>query len=270
MSSTEKNKNVLITGGTRGIGLDIARALLDLGGFDVHVCGRSLTPDVEADQRIVFHQCDLSNPEEIEAMAAMVSGWGDRAFGLINNAAEPAAGSLQDLEGDQILGSINLNIAGPVILSRAFLATADETRGGVIINILGAGAGWRLGGKSRSLYYAAKTWLAGFTEALGQEGVPLNVLCFGVSPGSADTELRRRILEDAGEPYTRSTGATVPTVEMVLSLLTGRPKRLTGRILSAQWDDLQILDAEIQEEEAQFGCLRRIDIRNFHSAKGEE
>ncbi|MDA9975980.1 SDR family oxidoreductase [Alphaproteobacteria bacterium] len=276
----QQRRTILVTGGTKGIGAEVVRALLVLDSFHVIVCARSSCLEFDDNPQIEFHRCDFRDRNDLERMVRSIRGDAGHLFGLVNNVAAPEIGLINEtLPRTSIENAVNVNVFAPLILCQEFVSMIDPAVGGVVVNVSGAGAGWRPGGAAKVMYHANKVWLTGFTEAFAQEVRSKNIQCYGVSPTGADTALRRDILRKAAEVLGESSSNTVlpegnPALEsgeLIARLLTVRPEHLSGRLISTIWDDLDsVFRAEEITAEPNFGFIRRIDGRNFAAVKTED
>ena len=226
------NKKAVITGASKGIGLEVARALLS-EGCDVMICGRdqqALT-DAAADLRksdsgrkIITFSADISKNEEVEVLFAGA----DKELGsldiLINNAGVGtfrATGELTVEEWDQVIGT---NLSGAFYCSRAAIERFHTNRGGWIINISSlAGKNPFAGG---SAYNASKFGLNGFTEAMMLDHRNDNIRVSYIMPGSVDTAFAGH------EAKAKSDWKIAPEdiAEIVLGILRMPARTLISRV----------------------------------------
>jgi 3-oxoacyl-[acyl-carrier protein] reductase len=193
MSELLTGKKAIVTGASKGIGLEIARALLSEGS-DVVICSR----DPKAVENAVTDLRKNAKARKISGCAADVSDskqvkqlfeFADKELGgldiLINNAGTGifrAAGELTVEEWDRVVGT---NLSGAFYCSREALERFQSARGGWIINISSlAGKNPFLGG---SAYNASKFGLNGFSEAMMLDHRNDNVRVSYIMPGSVDT-----------------------------------------------------------------------------------
>jgi 3-oxoacyl-[acyl-carrier protein] reductase len=182
-------KTVLITGGTRGIGREIAAKYFEAGA-NVIVTG---TNQVEIDKlnefsdaNLSYLQVDFSNEDSVSIFIEKVCGL-DRIDILINNAGVNRIGLNTEttLEDFNLLNDINLK--GPYLLSREVSKLMKKQRSGRIINITSIWSSVTRSG--RSLYTATKWGMIGLTKALAVELAPYGILVNSVGPGFTLTEL---------------------------------------------------------------------------------
>jgi len=153
----------LVTGGTRGIGLGITRALLEAGA-EVVTCSRSEVEPVPGTRHDV---CDVRDPEAVDALMASL----DRLDVLVNNAGgAPAtdAATASPRFHDKIVG---LNLLSPLLVSQAANAVMQQQDGGgSIINISSISA--HRPAPTIAAYAAAKAGLDSLTRSLAMEWGP--------------------------------------------------------------------------------------------------
>jgi len=192
MTNFLDGRKAIVTGGSKGIGLEVARALLTEGA-GVVICGRDqaaldqAVKDLEkpAAGRIAGYRADVSDSKQVEALFAFA----DKELGkldiLINNAGMGifrATGELTVEEWDQV---ISTNLSGSFYCSRAAIERFQRNSGGSIINVSSlAGKNPFAGGAA---YNASKFGLNGFSEAMMLDHRNDNVRVSYVMPGSVDT-----------------------------------------------------------------------------------
>lgn len=153
----------LVTGGTRGIGLGITRALLEAGAAVV-TCSRS---EVEPVPGTRHHVCDVRDPEAVDALMASL----DRLDVLVNNAGgAPAtdAATASPRFHDKVVG---LNLLSPLLVAQAANAVMQrQASGGSIVNISSISA--HRPAPTIAAYAAAKAGLDSLTRSLAMEWGP--------------------------------------------------------------------------------------------------
>ena len=228
-----------VTGGGRGIGASVARALAE-DGWSVVVGARSRGQvDAVADEiggRAV--QLDVSSPAAIAEVFADV-GPVDL---LVNNAGVggPSTSFLEEAPDDW-WRLFEVNVRGPYLCCRAVAPAMIERGGGRIVNVASGAAYLPSGGGGNTAYGASKAALHRFSELLAGQLAPQNVFVFSISPGLVRTAMTEHFGDDA--PWTPPECA--PT--LVRKLATGRYDALAGRYLHAEHDDVDDLIARIED-----------------------
>lgn len=186
-------KSALITGGTRGIGAAIAKAL-SASGVACTVTGRSDTrPDTIPDF-IDYLSLDFLDEGSI---AAFVDACKTklRPDILVNNAGINQKAAILDFSSENFDDILSVNLRGPYAITRACLPYMIENKWGRIINITSI---WSVLGNARnSAYCASKFGLDGFTVALAAEVAHHGILVNAIAPGYVLTEEIRTKYTDA-------------------------------------------------------------------------
>ncbi len=193
--------NVIVTGGSRGLGLGIS-ARLAQAGYCVIAIARSETPAlraaIEAAQAgpgaLHYYGSDLSEISEIPALVKAIRHEFGAIYGLVNNAGLGTGGVLANMPDGQIDALMRLNVLSPIMLSKYAVRSMMTGRGGRIVNLssIVASSGYN----ALSVYSASKAALSGFTRSLAREVGPLGITVNAVAPGFIDTEMTHTL--DAG------------------------------------------------------------------------
>ncbi len=206
-----------------GLGEAVANHLAQT--MEVITCARS---------GIVTYRCDVANPEDVERMVENIKGINGHIDVLVCNAAiyGPIA-QIDDADPLEWWDAVEINLLGPMLMSRAVLPLMRAQGHGKIINISGAGARPQ---PECTAYNASKAGLIRFTEALARDldgtGIDVNA----VAPGVLDTRMRlRAALPD--DPAANMRKA----VDLIAWLASSASDGITGRLFSAVWDDWEHL-----------------------------
>ena len=198
-----EGKRVLVTGGSRGIGLAIARVLAGEGAALIlaardpdALAAAADSIETQTGVAVTTHAVDLAAPGAIEALANAI---GDVDV-LVNNAGAIPAGDIATVDEARWREAWDLKVFGYVNLCRASYARMREAGGGVVVNVIGTG-----GERHDPGYVAGVTANAGlmaFTRALGAGGPADGIRAVGVNPGITRTDRMeqqaRRRAEAAG------------------------------------------------------------------------
>lgn len=192
---------VLVTGGARGLGRDLAAAFAARGDRVV-VCGRN-APDT--DQPAEFVSCDVRHPDQVAALVDSVAERSGRLDVVVNNAGGTPYADAATMSPRLFDKVVALNLLAPFyVAQRANAVMQQQPEGGVIINI-GSSVATRPSAHVAP-YVAAKAGLTGLTRALALEWAP-KVRVNQVSPGLLRTEL-------VDETYGSNLAAVEATVPM--------------------------------------------------------
>jgi 3-oxoacyl-[acyl-carrier protein] reductase len=189
--------NVIVTGGTRGLGLAIG-ATLAAGGYRVIAIARTESEDLRRAIRVLgssgnehlsFLPYDLSDTRNIGAMVSGLKKQYGPIYGLVNNAGIGTSGVLAMMGEQQIEELTNLNINAPLILCKYAVRSMMVERRGRVVNISSI-VGSR-GFSGLSAYSATKAALLGFTRSLAREVGSLGITVNAIAPGFISTEMTR-------------------------------------------------------------------------------
>ena len=184
-------RKIVVTGGSRGLGLAIARTLAD-NGFSVIAIARNDTPQCEAARTanpdgLHLHQWDLSDIARLSALAASLREKFGPIYGLVNNAAIGTPGILSTMPDGDIERLVRMNVTAPLTLTKYLVRPMMAARAGRIVNISSIVS--VTGYSGLAAYSATKSALLGFTRSLAREVGSLGITVNAVSPGFVDTEM---------------------------------------------------------------------------------
>jgi NAD(P)-dependent dehydrogenase (short-subunit alcohol dehydrogenase family) len=191
-----KNKRVLITGSSRGIGLTIALAFAHEGAQPILVA-RDAANLAAAEQ--AFAQAGLPKPSSV-LLDLSVSGSAEQLFAqvpdvdiLINNAGAIPGGSVVDVDEQRWRQAWELKVFGYINMTRVFLPRMEARGSGVICNIIGLA-----GAMPRADYICGSTGnaaLMAFTNAIGGDSLKKGVRVFGINPAPTRSDRMQGLLE---------------------------------------------------------------------------
>lgn len=191
------NKVALVTGGNRGIGLAIARALADAGCHVIVSARDELTLKKGAKQigrGVVPLVCDVRDPIAVQKLLATIKGRFGRLDILINNAGVTHSNvNAAQLPIETWREVIDTNLTGMFLVTRAALPLIK--RGGAIVNNLSIAAKRAFPGSSA--YSASKHGALGFTDALREELREKGIRVIALLAGATDTAIWNTLWPDA-------------------------------------------------------------------------
>jgi len=236
-------QNVIVTGGSRGLGLAMARTLA-AGGYRIIALARGGTEDLVAASRaaadsgrgaIEFRACDLSDLGQIGPLVRALRADFGPIYGLVNNAGLGTGGVLSNMRDQDIQRLIQLNTVSPILLSKYVVRSMMAHREGRIINIASIVAA--TGYSGLSVYSATKASLIGFTRSLAREVGQLGITVNAVAPGFIATEMTHDLdeaqrLKIAGRSALKRMADPIDVARSVEFLLGDGGRNVTGTTLT--------------------------------------
>lgn len=237
-------RNVIVTGGSRGLGLEIASRLA-ASGYGVTTVARTESSALSAaiqkarDEKhgtLRFRAFDLSNIAAIPQLVKNLRKDCGPIYGLINNAGLGTPGMLANMREEQMEALLRLNVLAPMTLTKYILRSMMvEQKGGRIINISSVVS--LTGYSGLSVYSATKSALVGFTRSLAREVGQLGITVNAIAPGFAETEMTSGMSEeDRGRIAQRSALRRLIDASDVANaaefLLGDGAKNITGTLLT--------------------------------------
>lgn len=191
-------RNVLVTGGSRGLGLAIATRLAR-AGFHVTALARSESAELQAartqhPQGLRFRAFDLTDTAAIGDLVGDLRRESGPIYGLVNNAGLGAGGLLSMMRDPDIEALVRLNTLAPMLLTKYVLRSMMSAREGRIVQITSIVAA--RGYKGLSVYSATKGALEGFSRSLAREVGPLGITVNSVAPGFIATKMTEELTEE--------------------------------------------------------------------------
>ena len=181
-----RDRLVLITGGSRGLGLVMARQAL-AAGANVAICGRDedtlerARASLKPNSAVFAIPCDITNREDAEGLIDRVTDRFGRIDVLINNAGIISVGPIETMKLDDFESAIQTHFWGHVYTTLAVLPQMQRRRSGRIVNI--SSIGGVIGVPHLVPYCASKFALTGFSESLGAELKKDGIYVTTVIPG---------------------------------------------------------------------------------------
>ncbi len=253
-----KGKVAIVTGAGKGIGKAVALAFAREGAHVV-VVSRTFSEikDVAAQiatmgKRTLPLKVDVSRRSDVLKMVNSTVARFGRIDVLVNNAGVLGpVGSLAENDVGGWVTTIEVNLIGTFLCCREVLPTMMKQCSGKIINLSGGGA---TSPRPRfSAYASSKTAVVRLTETLAEEVKEFNIQVNAIAPGVVDTRMHDQVLaagEAAGKKAieesqkVKATGGTplkLP-VELAIFLASDASNGLTGKLLSAVWDNWKKMD----------------------------
>jgi 3-oxoacyl-[acyl-carrier protein] reductase len=230
-------RTAFVTGGTRGIGLAIARSL-HAAGARVAIAGRDLgrTQEVagQLGERAAGVACDVAVASQVETAVATA----EQALGpidiLVNNAGLTRDNILFRLKDEDWDAVLDANLRGAFVAIRAASRGMMKRRWGRIINI--ASVVGIIGNKGQANYAASKAGLIGLTKSVAKELASRNILINAVAPGFIETDMTAAMTPEArttlsGQIPLERLGTPNDIAAIVAFLASDLASYITGQVL---------------------------------------
>ena len=233
---------VVITGGSRGLGLGIALGLVS-AGYEVIAIARKTTNEFAAaaeranqnSHALHFVPFDLSEVDRIPDLAKRLRSDFGGIYGLVNNAAVGTSGILATMGNDSVGSMVQLNTVSPIILTKYMVRSMMTHGQGRIVNVSSI-VGFT-GYSGLSVYSATKAALIGFTKSLAREVGQLGITVNAVAPGFVDTEMTASLQDDHRSTIARRSALRrmpeIADIANAVEFLMGEKSRnITGTVLT--------------------------------------
>jgi 3-oxoacyl-[acyl-carrier protein] reductase len=237
----ESKKRALVTGGSRGIGREIALRLAG-DGIDLILVSRP-SEDLER----TCQECSAlgvqaeSWPMDLADSAALEKGVAEglqrigRVDYLVNNAGATRDGLLVRMKREDWERVFAVNLTAAFLVTRAVVPSMMKARAGRIVNI--SSVVGLMGNAGQANYCASKAGLIGFTLALARELAPRNITVNAVAPGFIETSMTAELSSQAKEALLsqvplRRMGTPRDVAEGVRFLLSDAASYITGTVLN--------------------------------------
>lgn len=236
-------RNVIVTGGNRGLGFGIARKLAG-AEYRVIVIARTETDQLKAaiDEAECAHPgslhfvpFDLAKIDELPQFVRTLRKSFGPIYGLVNNAGISFDGALPLMPDSHIEQLVRLNTLSPIVLTKYVLRGMMADRGGRIVNVASIVAS--TGYSGLAVYAATKASLIGFTRSLAREVGRMGVNVNAVAPGFVDTELTQGLTEERRQQIVRRSAlkrlTQVDDVANAVEYLLGcKANNITGTVMT--------------------------------------
>jgi 3-oxoacyl-[acyl-carrier protein] reductase len=236
-------QNVIISGGSRGLGLAMVRTLA-AAGYRAIALARSSNDELAAASRtaaaegrgaIEFRACDLADLDQIAPLVRELRAAFGPIYGLVNNAGLGTSGILSNMRDQDIQRLIQLNTVSPILMSKYAVRSMMAQRDGRIINIASVVA--FTGYSGLAVYSATKASLIGFTRSLAREVGQLGITVNALAPGFIATEMTHELneaqrLQIAKRSALKRMADPADVARSVEFLLGGGGRNITGTTLT--------------------------------------
>lgn len=274
-----KNKVIIITGASQGFGRNLAKffarkgAKLVLGARNIdllHQLKDELLKEIDSEFSIEILKCDVSRQSDNDLLVkTALNAFGSVDVFIANAGVYGPKGPIESIDWNEWLEAININLNGVVLGCRSIVPEMKKKGKGKIIILSGGGATKPM--PNFASYATTKAGVVRFAETLAEELRDFNIDVNAVAPGALNTQLLEQVLqvgpEVVGQKFyeqaikQKSSGGTSLDIgaELCVFLASSASDGLTGKLISAVWDDWKsfstIIDVLVQSD---VYTLRRI------------
>ncbi len=269
-----KNKNVIVTGGSKGLGLEICNQFLEEGA-NVSFCGRNiqtienakayLSQFLKNDQKLFCDNLDVSNYDDLKKYLAKTTDLFGKIDIVVSNAGIVGSkGLLEDSDVDEWVRSIEINLFSTFYLMKILLPEMKQNNYGRIVALSGGGATKPM--PTMSAYSASKSGLVRLAETVAEECANYNIKINCLAPGALNTSILEELLESKEflnkqiwencVKQKETGGASIDKAARTCLKLCEDDVEINGKLISAVWDDVDnIYKSKVDSE---IFTLRRI------------
>ncbi len=243
-----KNKVAIITGGTRGIGFEIARQFI-INGANVAICGSrdetvnnalTLLKQEFKDLNILGFKTKLTDEQEVNDMFKQVEEHFGKIDILVNNAGVSSATPIQNYTAEEYDKIVNINIKSVFICSKVAVSYLAKTKG-VILNTSSMVS--KYGQPSGIMYPVSKFAVNGLTISLARELASKHIRVNAVAPGITKTDMVKALPDAVIQPLIK----TIPLGRI------GEPKDIANAFVFLASDMASYITGEVIHVD---GCAR--------------
>jgi NAD(P)-dependent dehydrogenase (short-subunit alcohol dehydrogenase family) len=271
-----KRKIALITGASRGLGRYLAQRFWE-NGWSLILVSRSIKSLEEVildsennnGQELYLYSCDLSNLSSVSEFLIQIKRDITNLDLLINNAAiHGPIGPIWVNDIEEWQNALQVNLLSPVMICQSLIPLLSKNGNGVIINMSGGGASSPR--PNFSAYSTAKTGLVRFSETIAKEVRELGIQVNCIAPGAMKTDLLKEVIdkgvkasgvdefEAAQDVFSQGGALLAKVADLAIFLASDTSKGISGKLISANWDQWTAWPAHIDELQSDLYTLRRI------------
>lgn len=226
-------KNVLITGGSRGIGAECVKIFSKTGYrvFFTYLNSEEKAIKLSEETGAVAIKADVC--KDVEKVKEAIKPYG-KLYALVNNAGIAQQKVFQDITDEDWDKMFDVNIKGMFLTTKAFVYDMIMNKSGRIVNVSSM---WGISGASCEVHYSAsKAAVIGFTKALAKELGPSGITVNCVAPGVIDTDMNSMLDEEtinelANETPVQRIGKPCEVADMIMYLCGEKSGFITGQII---------------------------------------
>lgn len=238
----EEKKVVLVTGGSRGIGKEVAKVYAE-NGYDVVINYVSDKTDVEGIKKefsekgvkCLLIKADVSNSQDVEEMVNQAISEFGKIDVLVNNAGITRDNLLMRMSEEDFDKVIEINLKGTYLVTKSVIKYMMKKRQGSIINL--ASVVGVVGNAGQTNYSASKAGIIGFTKSVAKELASRNIRANAVAPGFIETDMTNVLSETVKENINsqiplKRMGTAKEVAELVYFLGSEKSSYITGQVIN--------------------------------------
>ena len=259
-----KEKTAIITGASMGIGFEIAKGYINAGA-SIIICSRNkeelygaednLRKILSNNQKILAIPADISLQEDIDNLFYNIHRNNFDVNILVNNAGIMGIEStIDDANWQDWINVININLLGSVLMCKKILPIFKNNKYGKILQLSGGGA--TLPTPNFSSYAVSKAGIVRFIETLAKEVGQYNIDVNAIAPGKLKTRMNKEVNNNDSVDFSN-------VVNLSIFLASDKSNGITGKLISAQWDNWEDFPNHLEE-------LKNSDVYTLRRIVGKE
>ena len=291
MNNLLENRKAIVTGGSQGLGYEIAHQFV-ASGADVIICGRSnsqlkkamnkLRSIANNKQKVFAFRADVSNKDDVKNLVneTIIKLGGCQI--LVNNAGiYGPKGPIENIDWNEWVKALNININGSVLMCKEIIPYFKKQGYGKIIQLSGGGATNPL--PNISSYAVSKAAIVRFAETIAEELRDFGIDVNSIAPGALNTGMLDEIIlageEKVGKKFyqksleQKNSGGTPLQYsgELAVFLASAESDGITAKLISAVWDKWRNWPKNIEKlNTTDIYTLRRITGRDRNESWGDK
>ena len=237
-----KDKNIIVTGATRGIGKEIALTLAQ-NGANIAINYRNYNEEVEElinsikefGVDAIAVKCDVSKSDEVDNFISEVKNHFSSIDVLVNNAGITKDGLLLRMKDEDFNSVLDVNLKGTFNTTKSISPIMIKQKHGKIINI--SSVVGIVGNAGQCNYAASKAGVIGFSKSVARELASRNINVNVVAPGYIDTDMTKSLPDKVKDEILKSIpmkkmGNPKEVANLVLFLSSSLSDYITGQVIS--------------------------------------
>ncbi|CUO02535.1 MULTISPECIES: 3-oxoacyl-[acyl-carrier-protein] reductase [Clostridium] len=237
-----KDKNIIVTGATRGIGKEIALTLAQ-NGANIAINYRNYNEEVEElinsikefGVEAIAVKCDVSKSDEVDNFISEVKNHFSSIDVLVNNAGITKDGLLLRMKDEDFNSVLDVNLKGTFNTTKSISPIMIKQKHGKIINI--SSVVGIVGNAGQCNYAASKAGVIGFSKSVARELASRNINVNVVAPGYIDTDMTKSLPDKVKDEILKSIpmkkmGNPKEVANLVLFLSSSLSDYITGQVIN--------------------------------------